>query len=185
MIHAVLLALWFLLPAACANVAPILAAAMPGLKHWNTPIDGGHRFRGKAIFGEHKTWRGILSGMIVATIVLWLEQLLVTHTAWAKTIAGDVPYAHLPTLVLGPLFGIGALGGDAIKSFFKRQFGKKPGDSWLPFDQLDYIIGSVLVSLPFVILSLKEYVWIFFIWFVVHLVASYTGWLLKLKERPI
>jgi len=83
------------------------------------------------------------------------------------------------------LFAIGALGGDAIESFFKRQRNIKSGGSWVPFDQLDYIIGSVLVSLFFVILTPMQYVWIFIVWFILHLLASYLGYLVGLKKDPI
>lgn len=185
MLHDITFALWFLLPAACANVAPILTAPLPVIKKWSTPIDGGRTFRGKELLGSHKTWRGLVSGMVAATMILWLEQLAVAHFDWAQTLVGDVHYAALPTLILGPLFAIGALGGDALESFFKRQRGIKSGGSWVPFDQLDYIVGSVIVSLPFVILAPLNYVWILVVWFVIHLAASYTGWLVGLKKDPI
>lgn len=185
MYHDILFALWFLLPAAAANVAPILSAAIPFLKQWNAPIDGGRTFRGKELFGSHKTWRGLISGMIVATAVLWIQQMLVGHTEWAHYIADGVNYASLPTLLLGPLFAVGALGGDALESFFKRQRGIKSGGTWVPFDQIDYIIGALLVSLPFVILSPSRYIWALVIWFLMHLFASYVGWRVGLKKQPI
>lgn len=185
MLHDIALAFWFLLPAAIANAAPVFGTVIPFVKHWNAPIDGGRSFRGERIFGAHKTWRGLISGIIAATLVLWLQQLLVEHTAWAQYLAGPVDYAALPILLLGPLFAIGALGGDAIESFFKRQRGIKSGGTWIPFDQIDYIIGAILVSLPFVILSIPQYIWMLIVWFVMHLLFSYTGWLMGLKKQPI
>lgn len=185
MYNDILFALWFLLPAAAANVAPILSAAIPLLKRWDAPIDGGRTLRGKEVLGAHKTWRGLVSGMIVATVVLWAQQALVSHTSWAHSITSGVDYASLPTLLLGPLFAIGALGGDALESFFKRQRGIKSGGTWVPFDQVDYIIGALLVSLPFVVLSPSRYVWALVIWFLMHLFASYVGWLVGLKKQPI
>lgn len=148
-------------------------------------MDGGKQFRDQRIFGPHKTWRGLLAGMAVGTLVFWVQQLLAAHTGWAHTITRGVDYANLPTLLLGPLFGLGALGGDAIESFFKRQKGIASGDTWLFFDQLDYIIGSVLVSLPFVLLTASQYIWIFVLWFGLHIAATYIGWRLGLKNSPI
>lgn len=185
MIHDILLAVWFLLPAALANATPIFASRIPGLSRWNTPMDGGKSFRGRRIFGDHKTWRGLLTGMVVATVVLWVQQLIVVHTSWVDWFTESVPYELLPVLLLGPVFAIGALGGDAIESFFKRQIGIKSGKPWFPFDQLDYIIGAVLVSLFFVILSPVQYVLMFVIWFIGHLIASFIGYLLGLKKEPI
>ena len=184
MLHNLLFALWFLLPAALANVAPIFGAVTPGIKHLNAPIDGGRRYRGKALLGSHKTWRGLVLGMIVSTIVFVLQRLAVSHTSWGQSLAHGINYADLSPL-LGPLFGFGALGGDAIESFFKRQRGVKSGEAWVPFDQLDYIFGGLLVTLPFVLLTPIWYGFIILVWFVMHLLASYVGYLLGLKAKPI
>lgn len=185
MIQDILFAMWFLLPAALSNSAPVFAAAIPGLKKFNAPIDGGRKIGGHDILGPHKTWRGIIAGIVVSTFVLWLQQLLAANFEWAQFITGEVNYASLPVLLLGPAFAIGALGGDAIESFFKRRIGIKSGKSWLPFDQLDYIIGSVLISMLFVVVSPMQYLWMFIIWFGVHLVASFVGYKLGLKKEPI
>ena len=179
------MAIWFLLPAALANAAPVIAAKIPALKRWDAPLDGGRRWRGHHLLGPHKTWRGIVSGMIVATVVLGLQQLAYVATEWGQWIAGPVDYTELPVLILGPLFAIGALGGDAIESFFKRARGIKSGRSWFPFDQLDYIIGAILVSLFFVILSPLQYLWMIIIWFILHIVVSYIGYVVGLKKAPI
>jgi len=181
----ILFAIWFLLPAAVANMVPIFAAAITVLKKYDAPIDGGKTWRGHELLGPHKTWRGIIAGVIFATLVLWVQQLLAANFAWTDFVTDSVDYAALPVLILGPLFAIGALGGDAIESFFKRQRNIKSGGSWVPFDQLDYIIGSVLVSLFFVILTPMQYVWIFIVWFILHLLASYLGYLVGLKKDPI
>lgn len=184
MLRDILFALWFLLPAAAANAAPVFAAAIPFLKKFDAPLDGGKTFRGRQLLGPHKTWRGIVAGIVVATVVIWLQTLLFSHFTWARYMADDVNYTRLP-LLLGPLFALGALGGDAIESFFKRQRGIRSGGTWVPFDQLDYIIGSILVSLFFVTLPLVEYVWLFVIWFVAHIIASCIGYRLGLKQDPI
>jgi len=181
----VLFALWFFLPAGIANAAPVLAARLPIIRKWNQPIDRGHMYRGKRIFGEHKTWRGIVAGMITATLVLWLQQALVGNLDWAQALTSQVDYLSLPLLVLGPLFGFGALAGDAIESFFKRQRDVPSGHSWFPFDQIDYIIGGALAAAPFVILSLRQYVLLIVLWLFVHLAVSYIGYRFGLKERPI
>ncbi|HLZ15007.1 MAG TPA: CDP-archaeol synthase [Candidatus Saccharimonadales bacterium] len=185
MLRDVFFALWFFLPAAAANVMPILVAPLPGLRQWQAPMDFGFHFRGKRILGAHKTWRGLIAGLLASTLALWLQQLLIAHWHPLHTLTAQVDYVHLPTLILGPLFGLGALGGDAIESFFKRQRGVAPGQGWFPFDQTDYIIGGAVATLPFVTLTLWQYMWLIVLWLAVHVVASYIGYLLKLKERPI
>lgn len=185
MLKDILLALWFFLPAAIANVTPIFSAHIPGLRNLDAPIDFGATYRGKRVLGAHKTWRGLVTGLICATVTLWLQQVAVEHAAWLRTATIDIGYPSLPTLLLGPLFALGALGGDAIESFFKRQRGVEPGHGWFPFDQIDYIIGGAVVTIPFVQLTYLQYLWLILLWLVVHVVASHIGYLLKLKERPI
>src|SRR5581483_2229311 len=109
--------------------------------------------------------------LIAATLVLWLQQALVQHTGWARTLTSEVDYGQLPTLVLGPLFGFGALAGDAVESFFKRQRGTPPGAGWFPFDQTDYIIGGAIATAPFVHLKFMQYVLLLLIWLITHIVA--------------
>ena len=185
LLNDIVLAVWFFCPAGVANMVPIFAAHIPWLKKFNAPIDGGLRFRGKPLLGDHKTWRGLIVGVIMAIITLWLQQIIVAHSGWLQQVTAEVDYAALPTVIVGTLFALGALGGDAVESFFKRQHGIKPGHGWFPFDQIDYIIGGALATAPFVQLQPIQYVLLIAIWLGVHIFASYVGFLLKLKDSPI
>jgi len=185
LVREIFFALWFFLPAGIANVMPIFAAHISWLKRFDTPMDFGKSYRGKRILGSHKTWRGLVVGIIFATITLGMQQLLVAHVGWLHHWTQQVHYATLSTLLVGPLFAIGALGGDALESFFKRQRGIAPGHGWFPFDQIDYIVGGALATMPFVRLSLFEYAWLVVLWLIVHVVASGIGYLMGFKERPI
>lgn len=180
-----LFALWFFLPAGIANAAPVIAAKLPGLRRLEAPMDLHRTFHGKRLLGPHKTWRGLIAGMLMAALTLWLQQVLVRHAAWAASLTSQVAYHDLPTLVIGSLFGLGALGGDAVESFFKRQRNVAPGEGWFPFDQTDYIIGGAIATAPFVQLSLGQYVTLLLLWLLVHVVVTYLGYLMGLRERPI
>lgn len=181
----ILFAIWFFLPAGLANTAPVFAAKIPGLRNWDLPLDFGRKYRGQRIFGANKTWRGLLLGIVVATVTLWLQVWAFNNFGWAQDIAININYFILPVHVLGPLFAIGALGGDAIESFFKRQRGIKPGKSWFPFDQLDYIIGGLLTSFLVIELTLEEYLAVIAVWFCLHLLAVYIGYMLGIREAKI
>ena len=178
-------ALWFFLPAGLANMVPILVAKMPGLRQWDTPIDMGKTYKGQRILGAHKTWRGLAVGILMATVTLWLQQVAIEQFSWLQDWTDQVDYASLPILLVGPLFGLGALGGDAIESFFKRQKKVAPGHGWFPFDQIDYIVGGAIATAPFVQLRFWQYIELLVLWLLVHLISSYIGYLLHLKERPI
>ena len=185
MLNEIVFALWFFLPAGMANVMPIFVAKVPFLQKYTAPIDCGLTFRGRRVFGAHKTWRGLIAGIIAGTLTLWLQQYLVAHVDWLRTVTAQVNYQALPTIVVGPLFAIGALGGDAVESFFKRQLDIAPGHGWFPFDQVDYIIGGALTTMPFVSLTVWQYVWLLGIWLVIHVISTVCGYFLGLKDSPI
>jgi len=185
MIHDIVVALWFFIPAGVANVAPVLASKVPLVTRLNAPIDGGAMLGGKRLLGENKTWRGIVAGIILGTIVLALQQAIVASSPQFIRYLMPLDFTALPTLVLGSLFAIGALGGDAIESFMKRRLDIKPGASWVPFDQIDYIVGALLLTAPIARLSWQQSAWAIILWMAIHFGAAYVGYLLKLKKTPI
>jgi CDP-2,3-bis-(O-geranylgeranyl)-sn-glycerol synthase len=137
--HAVLQVLWFFVPAYLANMSPVLVQGW--FQRLATPIDGGRTFRSKRIFGDHKTWRGLLAGIVVGTATYALQGLL--HAAGFAPRLALLDYADDPVLP-GFLMGLGTGVGDAVKSFFKRRVDIPPGASWPVFDQLDFFFGAYL-----------------------------------------
>ena len=180
----ILFALWFFIPAGMANMTPVFTAKLPGLRSWSTPVDFGCSVKGKRLLGDHKTWRGLLTGVVAGVLILWLQSVLYEHHQAIRDFS-SLDYQEISIVGLGILLSLGALAGDSIKSFFKRQLNVRPGRSWFPFDQLDYIAGGLLLSAIVVQLTLAQYAWIVIIWFGLHLISSYIGYLLKLKDKPI
>lgn len=170
----VLGALLFFLPAGAANLMPPLIARIPMLAGWTTPLDFGQTFRGKRIFGSNKTWRGLIGGVICALITAFLIY---------RSYPTDNSLAH--TLFQGGLMGAGALIGDAVESFLKRQRGIGPGTSWFPFDQTDYIVGGLLFALPLGLPSTDYIPIIFGLFFGLHIGFGYLGYLLGIKNKPL
>lgn len=155
-------------------MTPVLANKVPGLNQWQTPVDFGKSIGGIRIFGDHKTWRGIVTGTLCGTLAGIVVAQAYLHTS------------HLFIWVAYYLvLSFGALAGDSIKSFFKRRFGVTSGKSWFPFDQIDYIIGALVFTLPFGIPSLDYVSAVFFGYFVLHLLITYIGYQLGFKKDPI
>lgn len=168
-------AFWFFLPAGTANLVPALAAKIPGLERWNTPIDFGRTWRNIRLTGDHKTWRGLFVGIFAAVLVGLFQYRFVASSSESTS------FIIMATAAMG----CGALVGDAVKSFFKRRCGVKPGHSWFPFDQTDYIIGGLIFVSPFIRLDMVQIGQIFVIYFVLHLAVGYVSYLLRLKDSPI
>ncbi|QQS64800.1 CDP-archaeol synthase [Candidatus Saccharibacteria bacterium] len=171
-------ALYFFLPAGLANMAPVFATLVPGLKNINAPLDFGRSYRGRRIFGSNKTLRGIVSGGLLGSL-----------TALAQFYASKPELLSAQSLgrclLCGGAMGLAALLADAIKSFFKRQIGVAPGKPWIPFDQTDYILGGLLVSIQFVHLSALQVGSILVIYTGGHLLANFVGHRLGLRKSPI
>jgi len=137
--------LYFFLPAYLANMSPVLIGRR--FSALAIPLDGGRTLWGKRILGDHKTWRGLLAGIVAGTLIFELQRLV--YEAGIAQALVVIDYSAHP-LLPGLLMGLGAGIGDAVKSFFKRRIDIEPGKSWLVFDQLDFFLGAyVFVSLVY------------------------------------
>jgi len=129
-------ALYFIFPAYCANAAPVIFGG-------GQPIDFGKLFwDGKPILGSHKTLRGFFSGLVVGTFVGFLQTLLFQYVLFQY----DARFRY--DVLLGFMLSLGALVGDLIESFIKRRLDLPPGSSLPVADQLDFVAGAFLFSLP-------------------------------------
>lgn len=177
-------ALWIFLPAGIANATPVIASKMAFLNKLDKPMDFGKSFRGQRIFGDHKTFRGLITGTIMAIVTFLLQQYLYQNSSWLQENL-VLNYNEINPLLFGTLASLGALLGDAVKSFFKRRSNIKPGEPWFPFDQTDYIIGGLIFLLPYLAPFQYLFIQIFIVYFLLHLISTVVGYLLKLKDKPI
>lgn len=135
-------AFWIILPAYIANASAVLVGG-------GTPIDFGKTWKdGRRILGDGKTWRGLIIGTLMGMIAgfgLSIGAKFISQTEFAYV--GVTNFFGFP-LMIPIVFSIcfGALMGDIIESFFKRRVGKKRGENWIPFDQLDFILGVLFFS---------------------------------------
>lgn len=187
----ILFALWFFLPAGLANAAPVFANKIPLLNRWKAPMDFGKSYGSTRLLGKNKTWRGFFFGATIAALTALLQAWLMRFDTVLRLAAENSDYLILMQSsyvwigIFGALLGCGALLGDAVESFFKRRSGIASGESWLGFDQTDYIIGGLIFATPFVVFSPAGYIMILAVWFGAHILSSYIGFLLHLKDKPI
>lgn len=134
-------ALWLFLPAYAANMAPVFAMRI--WPRWSRPLDGGRVWKdGRRLLGEGKTWRGLWAGVLLGAVVAW-AQSWVRFSPWPLSDFGHRNGPAIP-VVLGAAVGLGVIAGDAVKSFFKRRTGRPGGAPWVPFDQLDFVVGGLV-----------------------------------------
>lgn len=181
---ALFFAFWFFGPAGLANVCAFASGKIRFLKPFNYPADFGLRFRGKRVLGNHKTIRGFVIGILAAIFGVYLQVFFYNIFPWQQQLL-PINYNAINPWLLGFLLGFGALAGDSIKSFFKRQVGIQPGRSWVPFDQIDYIVGGIVFTWFYVSLVWYQYIILFVVWVLIHPLSTYIGFLFKLRHKPV
>ena len=169
--------LYFFLPAYFTNMTPPLVSKLNFLA---IPVDFNRSFQGKRILGSHKTWRGVVSGLLVGISAVYI-QLWLYQFSFIKEIS-LFDYSQINIILFAFLLAGGAVFGDLLFSFFKRRIALAPGEKWLPFDQTDYVIGAYLFLIPFLILELKVWLTIFVATFFLHIVFNRMGYWLGLHN---
>jgi len=154
-------ALKFILPAYCANAVPVITGG-------GHPIDGEKKFfDGRPIFGRNKTVKGFFSGLAIGMTVGLVESIFFGYPAFF--------------ILLLPL---GALLGDLAGAFVKRRLGIAPGRLLPVVDQVDFIVGAVLFSLPLQIVYWELVAAVFVITPPIHLLTNLVAYMLGLKNNP-
>jgi len=180
----ILKSLYFFLPAYFANMAPPFAKRFKAFEFFGKPIDGGKNFRGSPVFGSHKTWRGLIIGTLVGILIAFIQKVLYKFPFFQSI--SFYNYQEINTFFLGFLIAFGALLGDLFFSFLKRRSNIEPGKSWIPFDQLGYILGPfLLVTLFFERIPVYAWVWILFLSFFLHMIGNRIGFWLKVSDSKI
>ena len=185
-----------------ANMAPVFAMKL--FPRWNARIDGGRDWKDKKpLLGPGKTWRGLVAGCVLGALTATIQSFRPIGWNLSNFGASLVDGIHGP-IVIGFAMGFGAIVGDATKSFFKRRTGREGGAPWVPFDQLDFVVGALvfayLASLVLQILPPQppNWWWLMFgpapgWWRLLvlllltpglHFVVNIIGYKLKMKKVP-
>lgn len=159
----VIRALLFIFPAYCANAVPVIVGG-------GIPLDFGRKFiDGRPIFGKNKTIRGFLAGLTIGTLIGFVE----------SSVLGC-------PIFLGFLLSLGALCGDLSGAFLKRRIGLAPGDLLPVVDQVDFVIGAIVFSLPLSsqFMSWELAVTVLIVTPPLHLLTNFAAYRLGLKKNP-
>lgn len=159
----ILYPIFFIFPAYCANGAPVVFGG-------GKPIDFGKKFKGKPIFGKHKTIKGLISGIASGVIIGFAESL--------------VPgYSFM--LAIGAVQGIGAMAGDLVGSFIKRRRNLKEGSKGGLMDQYLFLIFAFVFSIPLGNLpDIRGIIFIFLLTGILHKFTNTVANRWKLKDVP-
>ena len=166
-----------MMPAYFANMAPVIVKDI--FNKLAIPIDFGKKINGKEIFGKNKTFRGFIFAVVFGVIIAFLQFLLYRFDYFKML--SFIDYSNW--LVLGILFGFGAIFGDLVKSFFKRRLNISPGQRFVPWDQLDFVVGA-LVFVSFILeISWGKVVAILLISFLGHIAVNHSAYSLGIRKE--
>lgn len=146
-----------------ANSAPILASHLiPG--RCAAALDGNRQWRdGHAIFGASKTWRGLISGIALPTLLAILVGWRPEH---------------------GLLIGALAMIGDLCSSFVKRRLTMPAEARATGLDQIPESLFPTLAATTFLALSWKEVIVIPLAFMIIEIAVSPVLFRLKLRRKP-
>jgi CDP-2,3-bis-(O-geranylgeranyl)-sn-glycerol synthase len=176
------LSIWLGLPAWIANSMPVIFGG-------GMPIDQGRYYRdGNRLFGDGKTVRGFIVGVLCGTLVGLVQVVaapsLKSMIAQYVIVSPDMETVLLMTLPSVFLLSLGALLGDLIGSFFKRRIDIKSGNPSPVLDQLGFIIMGLILSSPLLQPAPQYVIILVLTTLFIHWISNAMGYLLGLKKNP-
>ncbi|MBO7714799.1 MAG: CDP-2,3-bis-(O-geranylgeranyl)-sn-glycerol synthase [Methanobrevibacter sp.] len=178
---AILGAVYFMLPAYVANLSGL---AFGG----GTPVDGGKECKdGRRLIGNGVTWKGLINGTILGTLVGAVLGIIGTFYGDLSVLTGgiiDLPVygSVIGGLILGFPMAFGALLGDLVGSFIKRRIGLQSGEPAPIMDQLDFVVGALILSLLVVKISWEFFIIVAVLTLILHLGSNMIAYLLGIKD---
>lgn len=161
-------------------------------RSFRIPIDGGSTLRGRRLFGDHKTWAGVV--VMVPAVGLACSVLALGRQGWPFAWGEGVwPLSVGEYALLGCWLGVGFMGGELPNSFVKRQCGIASGTLprrrfartvCLVVDRLDSVVGATLALLLVLPVPLMTILAILILGPGLHGLFSLFLYQLGVKARP-
>jgi hypothetical protein len=159
-----------------------------GWLSWLTPpIDAGATLRGRHLFGENKTWRGVVAVAFGTAIGFGLQVVL--HGIGVGRRVELLNYSDPRVVGLGFAMGAAAMLSELPNSFLKRQLEIAPGapargvlsGAFYALDQIDMLLGVWLVLGCFVKVTTTRVLASIIFLFVTHQVLTVIGYGLGMR----
>lgn len=176
-----LVSIYFYLPGALANVGAVISRFVPFFRDLKQPIDFNRKFRGRRLVGEHKTVGGFLFGILFG-MAAGVVKFLVFDQIFPVVLFLELNF--WTNLWLSFLLSFGAVSGDLIKSFAKRQLHVDPHKPFIPFDEIDHTTTALLLAKVFFPIPWAVIFVAIFLYFFIHAGSNVVGYWLKIKKVP-
>jgi hypothetical protein len=153
------------------------------------PIDRERSFRGKRIFGENKTWRGVVIVGLGTAVGFGLQSLVLHRSASIRSVE-LFDYAFFKSVAVGLAVGVAAMLSELPNSFIKRRFEIAPGSvakGWkraifYVYDQIDFLLGAWMVLAIVVPVTVERALLSAGLLLVAHQLMSSAGYALGMRK---
>lgn len=180
MIPAFISSLVLFIPAFVANPSAVLTGG-------HLVIDGGRLYKGKRLFGDHKTWSGYVGGTLSGAMI----GLLINYTFLYAGVK-ELTFSNylLPTFLMVFTLSFFSMFGDLIGSFIKRRIGRAPGTESIFLDQYPFALFSLAFFYIFfwpeakLIFPWDGVLAILIVTPLIHRAVNIIGYKLKMKDVP-
>jgi hypothetical protein len=147
------------------------------------PVDGGVTFRGRRLFGNNKTFRGIGAGALGTAMCLAFQARMLHHVPAIRALE-YVDYSTIGPWRFGLILGLTRMLSELPNSCLKRQMDIPPGGFgtgiwWLVFyilDTLDYLPGTWIVFSTLVEVTFSRVMLSTVLVFIAHHLATLVGY---------
>ncbi len=138
MLHAAATATYLFAPMIVASGLSAIVLRFDLWRALRVPIDAGRSWHGRRIFGDSKTWRGVVVAIAGCALGIAVEKYLIGS------------YPDVPFVPFALAMGGGAALGELPNSFVKRRLAIAPGKTtrgplapvFYLWDQVDLLIGA-------------------------------------------
>ena len=157
-----LIAIYVAVPAYVANSTPVVLGG-------GAPIDRGREFvDGRRLLGTNKTVKGFAYGLLFGSVAALAEAIL---------------FRNYLLVLAGILASLGALLGDLFGAFLKRRLDILPGHPLPVVDQLDFILGALVLTSPLLNVTMGAVLILVIATVPIHLLSNVVAYMLRLKKR--
>lgn len=184
-----------LFPAILAGIFNMIWCKLPVLGALKKPMDGGRCLRdGKRIFGDNKTWKGLVGYLLLNTLTTVLWGAICQAAGWNSYNFFYINRENtlLFNLGVGFLLGLGYALFELPNSFIKRRLNIEPGKptegAWkvlfIFLDQADSVFGCCLVVCLFYEMTVWFYLLYVLVGAVTHIVCNVLLYFMGLRKNP-
>ena len=147
----------------------------------------GAMWRGRRVFGDGKTWRGVIIAVVGSIAAVAIQKHVVGEHVGSIAV---VDYARVNVIALGAAMGGGAMLGELPNSFVKRRLGIARGATatgptsvfFYVWDQVDLLTTTWPLLLPWVRPSALVVVASFLVAMAMHPFIALVGYLVGARR---